>query len=135
MAAGSAKFKNEMNLLSAELYEIIKTQAEIDRVRTEESDIFKKEKPLVERGITGLKAALKILRDYYAKSEDAAHEASEGGASSIIGLLEVAESDMTKQLSEMVAFEAEAKKNYEEQSQENSLAKQAKDQDLGFKTG
>merc|ERR1719215_2027683 len=78
--------------------------------------------------------ALKVLRDYYQKSDDAAHDASEGGASGIIGLLEVAEADMTKQLSDMIAAERDAQKIYEEQSQENDVAKRVKEQDVKFKT-
>lgn len=58
----------------------------------------------IEQGLKGIKMALKVLREYYAKG-DKAHDADEGAGSGIIGLLEVVESDFTKGLSEMTSDE------------------------------
>merc|ERR1719174_2147160 len=62
----------------------------------------------MKQGIEGVKMALKVLKEYYAKAADASHGAAEGAGSSIIGLLEVCESDFTKGLTEMTAEEESA---------------------------
>merc|ERR1719401_1258047 len=86
----------------------------------------------MESGIEGVKLALKILREYYAK--DASHVSAEGMGGGIIGLLEVVESDFTKGLAEMSANYANQKAAYEETSKENEITTAAKNQDVKYKT-
>merc|ERR1719313_44876 len=57
-----------------------------------------------------------------------------GGASGIIGLLEVAESDFAKNLDEVKSAEETAADEYEKITQENKVMKAAKEQDLKYKT-
>merc|ERR1719378_1740346 len=90
MSAKSAQLKDEVAALQKELADLAATQAEMDKIRQEEKEIYKTNRPEMEEGIEGIKLALKILREYYAK-EDKAHAAAEGAASGIIGLLEVCE--------------------------------------------
>merc|ERR1719502_748915 len=104
MTAASAKLKEEVATLSKELADLAASQAEMDKVRAEEKAAFEKNKPEMEEGLEGIKLALKVLRDYYAK-EDKAHEAAEGAGGGIIGMLEVIESDFTKGLAEMISIE------------------------------
>eukprot|EP00959_Pyramimonas_sp_CCMP1952_P026033 546544-Pyramimonas_sp.AAC.1 len=61
----------------------------------------------MEQGIKGVKMALSVLTEYYAKS-DKAHDAALGSGSGIIGLLEVVESDFTKGLAEYEGAEESA---------------------------
>merc|ERR1719316_2115358 len=103
-SARSAKLKEEVAQLQKELVELAATQAEMDKLRQEENEIYKANRPEMELGIEGLKMALKVLRDYYAK-EDKAHAAAEGAGSGIIGMLEVVESDFSKGLAEMISVE------------------------------
>merc|ERR1719329_865983 len=133
MSADSAKLKEEVAVLQKELAELAKTQAEMDKLRQEEKAAYEANRPELERGVEGVKMALKVLRDYYAK-EDKAHDAAEGAGSSIIGLLEVAESDFTTGLSEMIAQEEAAAAEYDRQSKENAIEKATKDQDVKYKT-
>jgi chromosome segregation ATPase len=133
MSAESAKLKEEVAVLQKELAELAKMQAEMDKLRQEEHAAYNKNRPEMEAGVEGIKLALKILREYYAK-EDKAHEAAEGAGSSIIGLLEVAESDFTTGLSEMIAQEEAAAAEYDRQSKENAIEKATKDQDVKYKT-
>merc|ERR1719482_1797620 len=77
--------------------------------------------------------ALKVLKDYYAKSGDN-HGKAEGAGSGIIGLLEVCESDFTKGLTEMTAEEDAAASDYEAYSKENEIAVTMKSQDVKYKT-
>jgi len=77
--------------------------------------------------------ALKTLREYYGK-EASGHEAASGAGTSIIGLLEVCLSDFTKSLAEATAAEDSAASDYEETTQENKIAKTAKDADVSYQT-
>merc|ERR1719284_2317599 len=83
--------------------------------------------------MTAEKKALKVLKDYYAKA-DKAHGSSEGAGSSIIGLLEVAESDFTKGLTEMTAEEDTAASEHEAYVKEDEIATTTKQQDLKYKS-
>merc|ERR1719380_202319 len=107
--------------------------AEMDKLREEENTAFVKNKAEMEEGLEGIKLALKVLRDYYAK-EDKAHKAAEGAGAGIIGMLEVIESDFSKGLAEMIAIEEEAAAAYEKQTKENEIAKTTKEQDVKYKT-
>jgi len=130
--AESAKLGQEVSVLQAELAEMTKNQAEMDKLRAEEKGVYDKNKPELEQGLGGVKMALKVLREYYAK-DDASHAKADGGASGIIGLLEVAESDFSKNLAEMVAAEESAVGEYEGETKQNSITKASKEQDVKFK--
>merc|ERR1719395_468883 len=133
MTADSAKLKEEVAILSKELVDLAKSQAEMDKLREEENTAYVKNKAEMEQGLEGIKLALKVLREYYAK-EDKAHKAAEGAGSGIIGMLEVIESDFSKGLAEMIAIEEEAAAAYEKQTKENEIAKTTKEQDVKYKT-
>merc|ERR1719408_236548 len=132
-SAKSKKLKEEVATLQKELAELSNTQTEMDKVREEEKAIYEKNKPEVEQGLKGVKLALKILNDYYAKA-DKGHSSSDGAGGGIIGMLEVIESDFTKALTEMVAAEQTAAAAYEKESQENEIEKTTKTQDVKYKT-
>merc|ERR1719160_74612 len=133
MSAQSAQLKEEVATLSKELADLAKSQAEMDKVREEEKAAFDKNKPEMEEGLEGVKLALKVLRDYYAK-EDKAHAAAEGAGAGIIGMLEVVESDFSKGLAEMISVEDAAVAEYEKQTKENEIMKTTKEQDVKYKT-
>merc|ERR1719420_1941274 len=133
MSAKSAKLKEEVGTLQKELSELAKAQAEMDKLRAEEKAAFDKNSAEMEKGIKGVKLALKVLNEYYAK-EDKAHSSADGAGSGIIGLLEVCESDFTKGLAEMTSTEQTAVSEYERESKENEITKATKDQDVKYKT-
>merc|ERR1719361_1215223 len=132
MAARSAQLKEEVAGLQSALAALAKSGAEMDQMRKEENTAYVKNKAEMEQGLEGVKIALKVLREYY--SQDKAHAANEGGGSSIIGLVEVVESDFTKGLAEMTATEESAQYAYEAQTKENEIEKAAKDQDVAYKS-
>merc|ERR1719240_2294033 len=105
--------------------EIAKLTAAIDRM-TARSTLLKEE-------LEGVKLALKILREYYAK-EDKAHEAGEGASTGIIGLLEVVESDISKELAEIISVEEAAAAKYDKETKENEILKVTMEQDVKYKT-
>jgi len=107
----------------------------MDKVREEEKAIYEKNKPEIEQGLKGIKLALKILNDYYAKAAALIQsDKADGAGGGIIGMLEVIESDFTKALTEMVAAEQTAAAGYEKESQENEIEKTTKTQDVKYKT-
>merc|ERR1719231_2012023 len=77
--------------------------------------------------------ALSVLKEYYAQG-DKSHSAADGAGSGIIGLLEVAESDFTKGLTEMTAQEETAAADYEAYCKEDEIATVQKSQDVKYKT-
>merc|ERR1719324_1839403 len=133
MSAKSAKLKGEIATLEKELASLAGTQATMDKVRGEEKAAFEANKAEMEQGIDGVKLALKVLTEYYAK-EDKSHEAAEGAGEGIIGLLEVVESDFTKGLAEMTAAEESAAAEYDRLTKENEISKATKMQDVKYKT-
>merc|ERR1711972_1008963 len=86
----------------------------------------------MEQGLEGVKLALKILREYYAK-DDKAHAAAEGAGGGIIGLLEVIESDFSKALAEFTSVEETDAAAYDKQTKENEIERTTKEQDVKYK--
>merc|ERR1719265_2433226 len=105
----------------------------MDKIRAEEKAAYDKNSAEMEKGIKGVQLALKVLNEYYAKS-DKAHSSADGAGSGIIGLLEVAESDFSKGLAEMTAAEETAASEYDTTTKENAIAKATKEQDVKYKT-
>merc|ERR1719337_307125 len=133
MTAKSAKLKGEVATLQKELAELSSSQAELDKIRSEEKAVFTKNSAEMEAGIEGVKKALSVLKDYYAK-DGKAHGAAEGAGSGIIGLLEVCESDFSKDLAEIVSTEETAAAAYDRATKENEIETTTKSQDVKYKT-
>jgi len=130
--AASAKLKEESATLQSELAGMAKAKAEADKLRAEEKAAYDKNSAEMELGITGVKKALQVLKDYYA--QDASHGSAGGAGSGIIGLLEVCESDFTKGLTEMNAEEQSAAADYKAYSKQDQIDVAAKGQDVKYKT-
>ena len=149
-AATSAKRKEQVKELQAELASLAKEQAELDSIRSEEHSAYSKAKSELEAGINGVQKALGVLRDYYGgasafvQSDDFSmmqqpampekHAKSGGAGGSIINLLEVCESDFSTNLAKEETQEADASSEYDKVTQENKVSKTMKDQDVKYKT-
>jgi hypothetical protein len=129
--AASAKLKEEVATLQNELAGMAKAKAEADNLRATEKAAYEKNSAEMEMGIEGVKKALSVLKEYYAKSSD--HGSAGGAGSGIIGLLEVCESDFTKGLTEMTAEEQTAASDYESYSKQDEIDVVAKTQDAKYK--
>merc|ERR1740123_2348723 len=132
MTARSAQLKEEVAGLNRALADLAKAGAEMDQMRRQESQASAKNKADMEQGLQGVKLALKVLREYYAK--DKAHGAAEGAGANIIGLLEVVESDFAKGLAGMTATEESAQASHETETKENEIERTTKEQDVKYKT-
>merc|ERR1719401_606174 len=62
------------------------------------------------------------------------HSKATGAGTSIIGILEVVESDFAKDLAKETTEEDEAEAGYQKTTQENRVTKTLKDQDVKYKT-
>jgi len=141
--AASATLKDEVATLQRELAKIAKSQSEADSLRREEKAAYLKAKTNLEQGLDGVRMALKVLRDYYTNEGSAlvqqpvdpgTHQAASGAGSSIIGMLEVVESDMGRSLANENMNEEVAATAYEKLSMENRVSKATKESDVKYKT-
>jgi len=130
--AQSSKLKEQVATLQKELAEQASSQAEMDRIRSDEKAVYGRNSAEMKAGIEGVKKALSVLKDYYAKG-DASHGSADGAGSSIIGLLEVCESDFTKGLNEMEVTESTSAADYKRVTKENEISTAMKSQDAKYK--
>jgi len=138
-----AKLKEEVATLQEELAAIAKLQKEADELRAKEKAAFKEAKADYESGLEGVGIALQVLRDYYAaapEGEDVAallqarkHTKATGAATGIIGMLEVIESDFSKNLATITANEDQAQREYDVLTQENKVATATKTTEVEYK--
>jgi len=153
--ADIGKLTEEIATLQEELAALAKLQAEMDKMRAEEHDAFKLAEADLAQGLEGVRMALKVLRDYYAENGAAflqdnrdtdvaalmqqpkppeGHSKSSGAAGGIIGILEVAESDLMRNLAETRQEEETAQEEYDKTTQENKITKATKEQDVKYKS-
>jgi len=155
-AARSAELKEEVRTCQEELAVMAQEQAESERIRQESHADYLKTKADLEMGLSGVRKAMLILRDYYgaASGDDAAliqsdaqfasfmrqpdlpekHVRAVGSGTGIIGLLEVVESDLAADLAKEETAESSAQEAYEEEIQGMKVTKASKDQDIKYKT-
>jgi len=148
----STSLKEEVVELEADLAALAKTQAEMDKIRAEQSANFKTAKADLDAGLGGVRKALSVLREYYGGAaallqDDSkfnnfmqqpaapqSHGKASGAGGSIINILEVCESDFATNLAKEESEEADSAENYEKTTQENKVTKSTKSQDAKYKT-
>jgi chromosome segregation ATPase len=140
-AAASAALKADVKELQGQLAALAKEQAEMDQIRQESHADFVQAKADLELGLNGVRKALGVLRDYYqgtAMLQQPAlpehHGKSTGAADSIIGILEVVESDFATNLAKEESAEDSAASSYEKTTQENKIRTASMEQDVKYKT-
>merc|ERR1719253_922613 len=114
----------------------------MDAVREEAHAVFVEEKATLDKGLLGIRKALELLSKYFGASASlvqqpaapAGHQADAGAGGSIISILEVAESDMAKELVTVETQEADEASAYEEPTEANKLTTASKNQDVKYKT-
>jgi len=141
-SAKSASLKEEVATLQAELASLAQETETMDKVRAEAHAVFVEEKATLDKGLAGLRKALQILKDHFGAAASlvqqpaapAGHNSDAGAGGSIITILEVAESDMAKELVKVEIQESDEATAYEESTEENKLTKASKSQDVKYKT-
>merc|ERR1719353_2467438 len=133
--ADKAKLQEEIKLLETEIAEIDAGQAEATKVRQEEHAEYLKSSKDFKDSAAAVAKAMAVLSEYYNNAgfvQVSARQAPElGGAkgdvgSTIVSVLEVAESDFTSLLAEAEADESSAVEAYEKLTQENAVTKATK---------
>eukprot|EP00933_Yihiella_yeosuensis_P035042 TRINITY_DN284_c1_g1_i1.p1 TRINITY_DN284_c1_g1~~TRINITY_DN284_c1_g1_i1.p1 ORF type:complete len:583 (-),score=211.63 TRINITY_DN284_c1_g1_i1:120-1748(-) len=127
ISSKSAQLRAEVQDLQKALSELASTKKQMTEIRANEKSQFDKNSPEMAAGLGGVKTALKILREYYSKS------GKRGGATGIIGMLEVCEADFSKSLSDMKIAEKTAVADFEKELDEMKLEKTRKEQDAKYK--
>merc|ERR1719444_574498 len=140
----SASLKSEVKELQSELATLARLQAEMDQIRQESHAAFVQAKKDLEQGLLGVRQALTILREYYGSSaafvqqeppaKPELHTKATGAGNSIVGILEVVESDFSQNLAKETSEEDDAESSYQKVSQENRVTKTLKDADVKYKT-
>jgi len=132
-AAKSATLKEEVATLQKELADLARSQSDMYKMRAEEKATYEENRAELEKGLTGIKAALQLLNAYYAK-EDKAHDSADGAASGVIGLLEVCEADFSKNLAQTIADEESAVAEYEKVTKEQEIDTTIKNKSVHYKS-
>jgi len=153
-AAASTGLKADVKEFQAELAALTKSQAEMDKIRYESHEDYVEAKAELQQGLEGVRKALSVLREYYGSGASASmlqeggglaaamqqpaapekHAKASGAGSSIIGMLEVVESDFAKSLAAEETEEADAESEYQKSTQENKITKTLKEQDVKYAT-
>eukprot|EP00429_Kryptoperidinium_foliaceum_P085072 CAMPEP_0176201012 /NCGR_PEP_ID=MMETSP0121_2-20121125/9350_1 /TAXON_ID=160619 /ORGANISM="Kryptoperidinium foliaceum, Strain CCMP 1326" /LENGTH=733 /DNA_ID=CAMNT_0017539883 /DNA_START=85 /DNA_END=2283 /DNA_ORIENTATION=- len=151
-ASRSAELKEQVKALEGELAAITREQAQMDKMRQETHAAYSEAKSDVDLGLTGVRKALALLREYYGAGAAALvqddkpgafmqqpaapekHDRASGAGTGIIGILEVVESDFAKNLAQEEQQEADAESEYQKVTQENKITKATKEQDVKYKT-
>lgn len=141
-AAGKAMLAQEVKDLDAEIASIDAGQAEATKIRQDEHAQYTTSTTEWKASATAIANAMEVLQRYYAgsfvqmktarrvaelRAPSPSFGSSKGDAASgILGLLEVAESDLTRMITEAEAQETGAQRAHEELAQENRVTKAAK---------
>jgi len=147
--AQASDLKKQVVELQAELALLAKEKSEMDKVRASEKAAYEANKAELEKGLYGVKKALKILRKYYGAKEDGAvlaqtgadqpakpatFKKSEGAGGSIMDILEVVEADLAKNLAEVEQEESDVQDAFDDRTQEIKIETASKMQDVKYKT-
>jgi len=157
----SAKLKQQIRGLETDLSALAKEQADMDKIRGKENAAYKASKADLEQGLSGVRKALDVLRDYYSggssalvQEDDSADDSSDedfksfmqqpkapvkaeksaGAGGGIIDILTIVESDFAKDLATEETEESTATSEYDKMTQENKVAKATMEQDVKYKT-
>jgi hypothetical protein len=150
--ARSTQLKASVKELQGELAALAKEQASMDKLRQENHAAYVEAKADLELGLSGVRKALDVLRSYYGSSASllqnekafgsfmqqpdapVIHSKSTGAGDSIIGILEVVESDFASNLAKVETEESDQVDDYEKTTQENAVTKTTKVQDVKYQT-
>merc|ERR1719443_738637 len=142
--AGKAKLLEEIKVLETEISEMDAGQAEATKVRQEEHEEYLKASKDFKDSAAAVAKAIDVLNEYYssaafvqvaAKQPDASFGGAKGDVgSTIVSVLEVAESDFPSLLAESEADESAAQEAYDKLTQENAVTKATKTGDIKAKT-
>jgi len=138
--AGKAQLQAAIKNLEAEIAAIDKGQAEATAVRQKEHETYLKSSKDYKDSADAVAQATAVLQAYYegafvqvSSKQPEFGSAKSDVASTIMGMLEVAESDFTRLLAEAEADEKEAQSTYDKLTQDNKVTRATKVSDANGK--
>lgn len=151
--SASTELKGQVAQLQKELAQIQNLLKDLTQAREDEHKAFVEAKADLQKGLDGVRTAMRVLRDYYAADDESLlqtdstetndaeqpkppqkFQKSSGAGAAILGLLEIVESDLAKNLAAEETEEAAAVSEFEESSQENRLLMTSMEKDVEYKT-
>mmetsp|Transcript_63896 Transcript_63896/g.116653 ORF Transcript_63896/g.116653 Transcript_63896/m.116653 type:complete len:448 (+) Transcript_63896:2-1345(+) len=135
----SMKLKEDLKELKAELAALASSYAEATELRQAAHANYVTAKADLELGLSGVRQALSVLREYYGSAAfvqqpaaPASFSAKAGAGTSIVELLEVVESDFAKNLAVEETEESDQAVTYEKTTQENKITTAMKTKDVSY---
>merc|ERR1719355_318199 len=132
-----AELKEQIKTLQAQMAEMDAAQAEATSLRNKEHEEYLKASKDYKDSAEAVANAIAVLQDYYSSGSfvQAKEEPELGGAktdiaSTIMSMLEVAESDFTTLLAEAEASEKAAQASYDKLVEQNTITKTANTQEV-----
>merc|ERR1719269_258317 len=132
-----AELKEQIKTLQAQMAEMDAKQAEATGLRTKEHEEFMKASKDYKDSAEAVANAISVLQEYYSSGSFAQRKQAPelGGAKTdiadtIMGMLEVAESDFTSLLAEAEASESAAQSSYDKLTEQNKLTKTANTEEV-----
>jgi len=139
--AAKAKLQDEIRTLNEEVAAINQGQAEATSLRQKESEQFAKASSDYKQSIDAVASAVQVLQEYYngafvqvRQGQPEFGSAKGDVANTIVEMLEVAESDFTRLLTEAETEENSAASSYKKLTQQNAVTKASKEQEIKGKT-
>jgi len=132
-----AELKEQIKALQEQMAEMDAAQAEATSLRNKEHEEYLKASKEYKDSADAVAGAIAVLQDYYSSGSFVqSKQAPELGgaktdiATTIMGMLEVAESDFTTLLAESEASEKEAQSSYDKLTEQNTVTKTANTQEV-----
>jgi len=132
-----AELKEQIKALQEQMAEMDAAQAEATSLRNKEHEEYLKASEEYKTSAEAVANAIAVLTDYYSSGSfvQVKEEPELGGAktdiaSTIMGMLEVAESDFTTLLAESEASEKEAQASYDKLTEQNTVTKAANTEEV-----
>jgi len=137
-----AELTEQIKTLQAQMAEMDAKQAEATGLRNKEHEEYLKASKDYKDSAEAVASAISVLQEYYSSGSFVqSKQAPELGgaktdiADTIMGMLEVAESDFTSLLAEAEASEREAQSSYDKLTKQNALTKAANEEEVKGKEG
>jgi len=135
--AAIAELKTQIKTLQEQTAEMDAAQAEATSIRNKESEEFLKSSKDYKDSADAVANAIAVLQEYYSSGSfvQSKEEPELGGAktdiaTTIMGMLEVAESDFTTLLAEAEASEKAAQASYDKLTKQNEITKAANTEEV-----
>ncbi|CAK8986066.1 unnamed protein product [Durusdinium trenchii] len=130
----TALLKAEASNVQKALTALAESEAKLTQLRQREKAQFEQTIPELKGSIDSVKIALKVLREYYGGEEASRSTSNRGTATSVIGLLEVVESDAMKNVAQLQVAEASAQADFTKTLQDMEMERARKEKDVQHKT-